>query len=206
MAGLIPGRIVLLGFLPWRDEARGVDVRENPAFVAATEAAVLLRLAGADAHAVGVEVEVSSGGVLAAVVEAERLGACVVVAAGQTQTEPRVERWGRVPAAVAPAAAGEATPWLLAPDAEALAGLVDAHAVAGAGTEPCLASDDAGGSFCDQLCVELVRLGRRLPVRARFVHLTAVDGCPTAVRDARVVQYARQLAAVARYLGATPAA
>jgi pyrrolidone-carboxylate peptidase len=105
-----------------------------------------------------------------------------------------------VPSVLAPADAGEDAPWLLAPDAEAIVGFVNEHAVAAAGTAPFAVSEDAGGYYCDHLCVELARLSRRTGAEARFLHVTAIDGCDAAVREARLGQYARQVAAVARYL------
>ncbi len=184
----------LLGFLPWADAARGVDVRENPSILAVERASALVP------GAVPIGVTVSHEGVLEAVRRAEQLGARVVVAVGQTPTGPRLERCGRVPSVLAPARAGEGAPWLLAPDAEALVRFLNAHAVVEAGTAPFAVSDDAGGYYCDHLCVELARLSRRTGAEARFLHVTAIDGCDASVREARLEQYARQVAAVARYL------
>jgi hypothetical protein len=65
------------------------------------------------------------------------------------------------------------------------------------------ASEDAGGYFCDHLCVELARESRRRPIRARFLHVTAVDGCSPAVRAARLRQYGRQIRATVEWLEPT---
>jgi pyrrolidone-carboxylate peptidase len=191
-------RILLLGFAPWVDEARGLAVVENPSQLAVQRAASLLADAGVAACARAVEV--SDEGVLAAVAEADRLEADVVVALGQTPTEPRVERFGRVPSRLRPAQEGECSPWLLASDADELAALLDSHVDDTAGLEPWRVSEDAGAYFCDHLCVELARLSRRSGATTRFLHVTAIDGCPPDVREARIALYARQVAVLAGHL------
>ncbi|MFM2153018.1 MAG: hypothetical protein RL199_1453 [Pseudomonadota bacterium] len=184
-------RVLLLGFAPWTDESRGIAVAENPAQLAATEAARRLVSEGLRAEALAVEV--SAAGVVAAIDEAERRGAGLVIALGQTPTEPRVERWGRVPSPLRPATGDDPGPWLLAPDADVLALLLSQEVDDAAVLEPWRTSDDAGAYYCDQLCVELARLARRTGAVTRFLHVTAVDGCTPEVRDARVVLYARQV-------------
>ncbi len=191
-------KIALLGFLPWTDAARGVAVRENPALLASLRAARALRRQGFEVACLAVPV--SDEGVVDAVRAAERLEAGVVIGCGQTLTAPRVERFGRAPSRLAPPTPGEEPPWLLAPDATALARMLQRHALPEARLEPMRVSDDAGGYYCDHLCVELARLSRRRPVRARFLHLTAIDGCAPALRSARLEQYAHQLVVLVRHL------
>jgi hypothetical protein len=111
-----------------------------------------------------------------------------------------VERQGLVPGDWAPAAPDEPTPWLLAPDAEALAAELSQLSIAEAGTPPFEASDDAGGYYCDHLCVELVRELRRRPLQARFLHVPAIDGCTPEVKDARIRQYVLQIRATVDWL------
>jgi pyrrolidone-carboxylate peptidase len=196
-------RIVVMGFLPWRDPQRGTDVRENPAAIAANRCA--LQLAEEGFVAAFVPVPVSGEGITQAIDRARRLEAEVVVAVGQTPTGPRVERFGRVPGAWAPAADGEAAPWPLADDAPALTDALNALSDPAAQTEPFVASDDAGGYFCDHLCVELVRETRRRPLRARFLHVTEIDSCPPAVREARLSMYTKQIRAAVEWLSANVA-
>ena len=191
-------RILLLGFAPWTDASRGVAVGRNPAQLAAHHARRLLSDRGSNVDALSVEV--SDEGVLAAADEVERRGANVVVALGQTPTEPRVERFGRVASRLRPQAAAEDSPWLLAPDADELAALLASHVDAEAALEPWRASDDAGAYYCDHLGVELARLARRTGATTRFLHVTAIDGCPSAVQEARVALYARQVTSLVDHL------
>ncbi len=187
-----------MGFLPWREPERNRDVRENPAAIAANRSAVQLAEAGLDA--VFVPVPVSGVGITQAMERVRLLRAEVVVAVGQTPTAPRVEQFGRVPGAWAPVEPGEVEPWPLAPDAAALAAALNALQDPAAETEPFTASDDAGGYYCDHLCVELVREVRRRPMRARFLHVTEIDSCTRSVREARLALYTRQIRAVVELL------
>lgn len=191
-------RIALLGFLPWVDAARDVAVAINPAELAARACADLLRGDGHDATFV--PVPVSAEGIEAAVAQVRDLEAAVVVALGRTPTGPRVERWGRVPGAWRPQVLDEDAPWLLAPDATALAARLATIVEPGANTEPFVASDDAGAYYCDHLCVELVRDARQRGTRARFLHVTGVDGCSPEQREARLRQYTRQARATVDWL------
>jgi pyrrolidone-carboxylate peptidase len=193
-------RVLLLGFAPWSDETRGIVVAENPARLAAAQSARLLVADGLEAEALAVEV--SAAGVVAAVDEAERRGAGLVLALGQTPAGPRVERWGRVPSPLRPATGDDAGPWLLAPDADALVELLEGCADDAALLEPWRVSDDAGAYYCDQLCVELARLARRTGAVTRFLHVTAIDGCTADVREARVALYARQVSRLVAHLTA----
>lgn len=198
-------RIALLGFLPWVDAAREVSVVINPAERAARACADLLVRDGHDA--VFVPVPVSGDGIDAALARVRELAASVVVALGRTSTGPRVERWGRVAGAWRPGLGDEEAPWLLAPDATALAAHLATLVEPGANTEPFAASDDAGAYYCDHLCVELVRDARRRGTRSRFLHVTGVDDCPPEQREARLRQYARQARATVDWLlGTAPAA
>lgn len=191
-------RIALLGFRPWTDPARQIAVAENPAALAAEACA--RSLIGDGRLAAFVPVEVSGDGISSAMRAVETFGASVVVALGQTPGEPRVERFGRVPGAWAPAQDAESTPWLLAPDADVLALRLEALHDPASETGAFRPSDDAGAYFCDHLCVELVRDARRRGTRARFLHVTSVDGCVPAVRDARIGQYALQARVVVEWL------
>lgn len=191
-------RVALLGFLPWSDPTRAIAVRENPSALAAERCAAELSSRGIDAAFV--PVAVSEQGIRDAVLALEGGRPHVVVAAGQTPGGPRVERFGRVPGAWSPARADGPGPWLLAPDAAALARALNRFEAPFAEIEPFGASDDAGGYYCDHLCVELARFARANGARARFLHLTAIDGVPPRVRDARVATYARRLAAVVAWL------
>lgn len=193
-------RVAFLGFLPWTDEARQVRVVENPAGLAAARAAAVLAERGLPA--IFVPMAVSSEGIQQALAAIRAFDAPIVVALGQTRTEPRIERYGRVPGAFAPAGQGEAQPWELAPDADELARMLGRVRVPGAGTAPVRASDDAGAYFCDHLCVELVRESRASRRAARFLHVTAIDGCEDPVREARVAEYTAQALAIAEYLRA----
>lgn len=195
-------RIALLGFLPWVDPARDRNVRENPSAIAADLCA--LQLAEEAWAAAFVPVPVSGEGITQAMETVRLLESDVVVALGQTGTEPRVERQGLVAGAWSPASAGELQPWLLAPDAEALAARLNELTIPEAETAPFRASENAGGYFCDHLCVELARELRRRPLRARFLHVTAIDGCLPEVRDARLRQYVRQARATVEWLIASP--
>jgi hypothetical protein len=190
--------ILLLGFAAWTDASRGLSVAENPAALAVHRAARRLSRRGFQAQALSVEV--SDDGVLDAAGEAERLGAEVVIAIGQTPTGPRVERFGRIPSRLRPPSADEPSPWLLAPDADALVMLLSSHIDDMARLEPWRTSDDAGAYHCDHLCVELARLSQRTGATTRFLHVTAIDGCPADVREARVEAYARQTALLAEHL------
>jgi len=190
--------IALLGFVPWSDPDRGVAALENPAALAAERCARALVEEGFPATFV--PIRVSAEGIGQAMEAIRRLQSTIVVALGQTSTEPRVERFGHVPGAWAPPTPGEQAPWLLAPDADDLAEALNGLSEVAAETLPCRASEDAGGYFCDHLCVELVRESRRRPVRARFLHVTAIDGCSPEVREARLRQYARQTRAVVDWL------
>lgn len=189
-------RVAFLGFLPWVDERRAIEVRRNPSILAATRAAELW---GQGASVIGVEVSID--GIVSALEKVRGVDARIVVAAGQTPTEPRIERFGRVPMALSSAVLADG-PWLLAPDVEELVALVNRESMPEAALAPFRGSDDAGAYFCDHLCVELARLQAMDRVRARFLHVTAIDGVESDVAAARVEQYARQLVAVARHLGA----
>lgn len=180
----------MLGFLPWVDEARGRDVKENPSALAAETCARRLLEEGWLARFV--PVAVSAEGIDQATAAVRAFEAEIIVALGQTATEPRVERWGRVPGAWAPTTSGEAAPWLLTPGAEALVARLNGAAFTAAATEPFRASDDAGAYFCDHLCVELVRDARARGSRAVFLHVTAIDRCLPEERAARLAQYAVQ--------------
>jgi pyrrolidone-carboxylate peptidase len=188
----------VLGFLPWTDPERREAVRENPAALAAEQCA---RLLAGDGHITKfIAVGVTADGVTRAMESVRLFEPDVVVAAGQTRTEPRVERFGRVPGAWSPLKRHEESPWLLAADAEELVAAVNALNDPAAATAPFRSSDDAGGYFCDHLCVELVRETRRRPMHARFLHITAIDDCTPVVREARLAMYARQMRAVAEIL------
>lgn len=188
-------RVALLGFLPWIDASRGTDVRENPAAISA-------EMCARELDAAFVPIEVSGKGIVRAM-EAVRLsGAEVVVAVGQTSTGPRVERFGKVPGVWAPATDDEAMLWEIAPDAQAIADRLNTLHDPAAETELFVASEDAGGYFCDHLCVELGREMRQRSIRARFLHVTAIDGCLPPVRDARIRMYAKQIAATVEWITA----
>lgn len=191
-------RVALLGFLPWTDPAREVAVQLNPSAVAAERCALAI-------GAAFVPVGVSGDGIAAAMKQVAALDADLIVAMGQTPTGPRVERLGRVPGKWSPAVEGEQQPWLLAPDAADLAVYLNGLSDPLADTAPFVASDDAGGYFCDHLCVELVRESRCRSIRARFLHVTAVDACTPDVREARISQYARQMEATVEWLRKAPA-
>jgi hypothetical protein len=197
-----PRRIALLGFLPWNDPGRNVAVRENPAAITAERCA---RALAQDGHsATFVPVPVSGDGIRRALEAARLLDAEIIVALGQTPTEPRVERVGRVAGSWSPAVVGETTPWTLAPDADELVARLNSLADPAAQLQPFRASDDAGAYFCDHLCVELARDARVRPVSSRFLHLTAIDDCAAEVKAARLGQYARQARAVVEWLMLLP--
>lgn len=183
--------VLVMGFLPWTDEARGIRVAENPA--ALTAHAVSLRLQSESVAAAFVPVHVSAEGIQQAMQAVRESGAPLVVALGQTRRTPTVERMGRVPGDWAPAEPGEPQPWLLVPNpgglVDELNQLIDPAAL----TEPFTVSDDAGGYFCDHLCVELARDSRKRGSRALFLHLSPTEGLPADVRDARLAQYERQV-------------
>ena len=191
-------RIALMGFLPWTDPQRGIAVQENPAAVVAEACARELSRDGLDCAFV--PVPVSDEGILGATTIVRTLGADIIVALGQTSTEPRVETLGRVPCSSAPVCAGETSPWTLATDADQLVPLLNALAEPTANAAPFRTSDDAGGYFCDHLCVELARDATTRGTRARFVHITATDGVPSDVRAARLRQYQRQARATVEWL------
>lgn len=190
--------IAILGFMPWADPARQIAVRENPSAIVADLCA--RELAASGLPAAFVPVEVSGDGITKAMEMVRLLGAQIVVALGQTPTEPRVERLGRVPGLWAPAAESEVAPWSLAPDADELVIELNRLQEPAAELKPFRASDDAGAYFCDHLCVELVRDARVRGTKARFLHITAVDGCPPDVREARLLQYTRQARATVEWL------
>lgn len=190
--------IALLGFLPWTDLAREIAVDVNPSALAAESCATAL---GRDGFRVSfVPVAVSSEGIIRAREMLDRLEPSIVVALGQTPGGPRVERWGRVPGAWAPAHPDEVAPWLLAPDAEELATALAAIHDEAAQLEPFRPSEDAGAYFCDHLCVELARWMRVTGGQARFLHVTSIDGLPAHVRAARLRIYERQIAATVTWL------
>jgi hypothetical protein len=192
------GRIILRGFLPWRDPDRQVVVTLNPAAVVAERVARALSATGADAEAIAMAV--SADGIRDAMSRVTASSPSVVVGLGHTPTEPRVERAGRVPGAWARAADGEETPWLLGNDAGAIVRELNQYSDPAARLEPFRESDDPGGYYCDHLCVELSRDARRRGSLARFLHLTGVDRCSPAVREARLRQYERQVRAVLEWL------
>lgn len=194
--------IVLLGFLPWTDPDRKVSVRENPAALAAERAA--WQLAARGLVTTFVPVAVSGDGITRALARARSWEPQLMVAVGQAPTGPRIERFGRVPGAWSPRREGEESPWLLAPDADALAARLNELRDPAAETEPFVASDDAGAYFCDHLCVELVREGRRRPVPMRFLHVTAIDACTPEIRAARLSLYVRQIIATVDWLRRQP--
>ena len=197
-------RVALLGFLPWSDPARSAVVRENPAALAAERCARALADEGRPAEFV--PVSVSAEGIAGAIQSIRRSQSNVVVALGQTKTAPRVERFGKVPGVWAPALAGEESPWLLATDAADLASVLNELREPESGTLPFTVSEDAGAYYCDHLCVESARETRLRPLRARFLHVTEIDGCTPEVREARLRQYARQARAAVDWLtsGVTP--
>lgn len=190
--------IALLGFLPWTDPSRGIAVRRNPSAMAAE--ACTGRLAQKGFRVAFVPVAVSDEGVRKARFVIDFLKPKVVVALGQTKGAPRVERWGRVPGAWAPALADEPQPWLLAPDAEDLAALLRTIDDEAAQLEPFAVSDDAGAYFCDNLVVELARWSRSTGRRARFLHVTAIDDAHPSVAEARLRLYERHIEATALWL------
>lgn len=191
-------RIALLGFLPWSDPARQIAVRENPSAIVANRCA--LELAESGLAAAFVPVAVSGEGIQQALEMVRLLDSEIIVALGQTPTEPRVERFGRAPGVWSPRVDGEEAPWLLASDAEELAVELNRSVDPAAQLQPFRASDDAGAYFCDHLCVELARDARVRGTQARFLHITAVDGCPSDVREARLRQYTRQARATVEWL------
>lgn len=190
--------IALLGFLPWTDPSRDIAVRVNPSALAAEACAKALARDGF--RVTFVPVAVSEEGIERARTALERENPSVIVAVGQTKGAPRVERWGRVPMASAPPRPDEPTPWLLAPDADELASALAAIDDPEAGLLPFTASEDAGGYFCDNLCVELARHGRKTKARARFLHVTAIDDVTGPVAAARVRLYERQIAFAVMWL------
>lgn len=193
-----PVDIALLGFLPWTDPSRDIAVSVNPSALSAEGCAKKLSRDGY--RAAFVPVAVSEEGIEQARGALERMEPKVVVAVGQTKGAPRVERWGQVPSSLAPARADEVTPWLLAPDADELASLLADIDDPAAKLLPFGPSDDAGGYFCDKLCVELVRYSRRKGAEARFLHVTAIDDVPATVAEARVKLYECHIAATVRWL------
>lgn len=190
--------IALLGFLPWTDPSRGIDVRRNPSAIAAEACTGRLSQKG---HRVAfVPVAVSDEGVRRAREAIDALRPKVVVALGQTKGAPRVERYGRVPGRWSPALPDEPRPWLLAPDADQLAAMLRTIDDEAAQLEPFSASDDAGAYFCDNLVVELARWSRSTGHDARFLHVTAIDDAPPSVADARLRLYERHIEATALWL------
>lgn len=187
-----------MGFLPWKDETRGIAVKINPAERAAALCVEGLERDGVDAAFV--PVAVSEEGIRQAITRLAEEEPSVVVALGRTPTGPRVERLGRVPLACSPARPNEETPWLLAPDATELAAYLSTFADATARSLAFTASDDAGAYYCDNLCVELVRYARSKCIDARFLHVTGVDDCASDVAEARIRQYARQARATVDWL------
>jgi pyrrolidone-carboxylate peptidase len=190
-------RIAVLGFLPWTDAVRGVGARDNPSALAAERAASALASDGYQARFLGVPV---SGEGIAAVVEGVvAFDPCVCVAIGQARETPRVERHGLVPGAWSAhdAASG---PFVLVPDAEALAAHLSTLRDPAAATGPFEPSDDPGGYFCDHLCVELAIDARTRGTRAAFLHVPPIDGVDAGTREARVAQYARQAVAAVAWL------
>lgn len=190
--------IALLGFLPWTDPSRDIAVRVNPSALAAETCAHALARDGF--RVAFVPVAVSEEGIERAREALERANPSIIVAVGQTKGAPRVERWGRVPMASAPPRPDEPTPWLIAPDADELANALAAIDDPEADLLPFAPSDDAGGYFCDNLCVELARHCRKTKAKARFLHVTAIDDVTEPVGAARVRLYQRQIAFTVMWL------
>lgn len=197
MSGGIRRDALLLGFLPWTDPAREIQVTENPAALAAEAAS--RRLVEAGWQAGFVPVEVSPEGITAAMARVAAWAPPLVLAVGQTRRTARVERMGRVPGAWAPAAEGEPQPWWLVASPEPLIERLNRLLEPRGETEPFTASDDPGGYYCDHLCVELSRDARRRGSRAIFLHVPPIADLAAEVRAARLLQYERQLVAAAEW-------
>lgn len=193
-------QVMLLGFRPWVDSSCGIAVLENPSELVAKS--VFLRLLEEGVAAGFCSVEVSAEGIEAAMSEVRISGASVVVALGQTRGAPRVERMGRVPGEWTPARAGEPQPWMLIPNPSGLLEELNTHTDPIANTGPFTISDDAGGYFCDHLCVELARDSRIRGNRALFLHLSAIQDLPPLVRQARLSQYEAQVFAAVEWAAA----
>jgi pyrrolidone-carboxylate peptidase len=190
-------RVVVLGFLPWTDPARGVGARDNPAALAAERAAQLLARDGFDARFFGVPV--SSEGIAAVVEGVVAFDPGVSVALGQGRETPRVERRGVVPGAWTSHDATKGT-FVIVQDADSLAAHLSTLVDPDAETGPFESSDDPGGYFCDHLCVELAVDARTRGAHAAFLHVPPIDHAGARVREARVAQYARQAAAAVTWL------
>lgn len=191
-------KLALLGFLPWKDPARAIAVDVNPSALAAEASARAFERSGVLARFF--PIEVSERGIRGAQAFLERERPTIAVAVGQTRGAPRVERFGRVPGAWATLQPSESAPWLLAPDAEGLARHLSVFREEAALLEPFSASDDAGGYYCDHLCVEMARWSRDTGSPARFLHVTAIDGLSPETAAARLRVYERQIAETVHWL------